>query len=150
MEHLIVNKYSDMIAEEVDRYKNEMLDYFRARKVDANKTDEHQSSSSSTYQYFTTSVTRTTYELDGYNKHDSNFTRETSGDNKDQDLRTSPTARSSSDSRTRVKSISYEQEQTQMPTFLTEDSTSYDDKIAIPFHEAFQLPSNLVKSLMFK
>jgi hypothetical protein len=147
MEHSIVNKYSDMIAEEVNRYKTDMLDYFHARQVDTNKTDEYQSSSS---QYYTTSSTRITYELEGYTKTGLNFTQQSSSDDKDENSRTSPTIRSSSDGRTRAKSISFEREQTQVPTFLTEDSTSTDEKIDIPFHETFQLSPNLVNSLMLK
>ena len=123
------------------------LSVFHARKVDTNKTDEYQASSS---QYYTTSSTGTTYELEGYAKNGLSFAQESSSDNKDENSRVSPTIRGSSDAHTRAKSMSFEREQTQEPIFFTEVSTSTDEKIDIPFHEAFQLSPDLVDSLMLK
>jgi len=153
MEHNIVNKYSGMIAEEVNRYRQEMLEYFRARQIDINKA-ESSSSSSSSHQYYTTSLTRATYELDGYNTtNESHITQQISSGNDDEELRISSIERSSLDNRSRLKSLSYEQDQSQVQTFLTEDpttTTTVNETNAIPFYEAFRIPANLVDTLMFK
>jgi hypothetical protein len=137
-----------MLAEEVNRYKNEMLDYFHARPIDTNNTDFPPSSPS--HQYYTTSLTQTTYELEGYNNNESNFIRQVSVGNSDQESSSSPPMRSSPDDHVRLKNVLNEQEQLQIPTFLTEDSTPTNETNAIPFHEAFRIPSNLINSLMFK
>ncbi len=137
-----------MIAEEVNRYKNEMLNYFHARQIDINKVE---SSSSSSHQYYTTSLTRTIYELDGYNtSNESNLIQEVSSTNDNEEIRISSTVKSSSDDRSRFKSLSYEQDQSQIQTFLTEDPTTVNEINTVPFYEAFRIPSNLVNTLMFK
>jgi PDZ domain-containing secreted protein len=137
-----------MIAEEVNRYKNEMLNYFHARQIDINKVE---SSSSSSHQYYTTSLTRTIYELDGYNtSNESNLIQEVSSTNDNEEIRISSTVKSSSDDHSRFKSLSYEQDQSQIQTFLTEDPTTVNETNTVPFYEAFRIPSNLVNTLMFK
>jgi hypothetical protein len=159
MEHSVVNKYSDMAVGEVNRYKNEMLDYFHARQVDTNNANDHHSSSPSSgisnRQYYTTSVAQTTYELEGYASNDSDIAQKASTGNDNEELRISPTVRSSSGARTHLKSMSYEQDQSQTQTFLTEDPAAHPETptneiIAIPFYKAFQIPSNLAYSIMFK
>ncbi|CAF0808765.1 unnamed protein product [Rotaria sordida] len=150
-EHSIVNKYSDMIAEEVNRYKNEMLNYFHARQIDENKIDDHPSS---VHQYYTTSLTRTTYELQGYINNESDTTQQISTNNEIEQSTKSPTQRRNSNTVTRSEDVLNEQDQPQMQTFLTENPTLYtetstDETMAIPFYEAFQIPSNLVNSLRF-
>ena len=148
MEHLIVNKYSDMIGEEVNRYKTNMLDYFHARQLDAialHNIDSFLSSSSSSHQYYTTSLTRTTYELEGYTNNDLNFRQQSGNVNNDIQSTVSSTIKSGSDTHSRLKSLSCDQSQLQ--AFLTEDSSSSS---TILFYEVFRIPSNLVDSLMLK
>jgi len=144
MEHNIVNKYSDMIAEEVNRYKNEMLDYFHVREINENDYDDN-SSSNTNRQFYTTSLARTTYELEGYTGADSDITQKTNSDD-DDDVSTGRSA----DGRTRLRSASYDPDRTQIQTFLTEDSTSIIENDGIPFYKSFRVPSNLVESIMFK
>jgi len=147
MEHNIVNKYSDMIAEEVNRYKNEMLDYFHVREINENDNDDddHSSLSDTNRQFYTTSLARKTYELEGYTSAESDITQKTNSDD-DDDLSTGR----SGDARTRLRSTSYDPDQTQTQTFLTEDSTSIIENDGIPFYKSFRVPSNLVQSIMFK
>ena len=150
MEHNIVNKYSGMIAEEVNRYKNEMLEYFHAREIRLNNEDEESSSSSSNLnrQFYTTSLAGTTYELVGYSSNDSGLSQKanTAVDDDNDGL----AERSEVDGRVRLLSASYETDQAHVQTFLTEDSTSGYDQHSVPFYKAFQLPSKLVESIMFK
>jgi len=152
MEHKIVNKYSDMIAEEVNRYKNEMLDYFNVREVNTNTNnndgDHHSSSSNTTRQFYTTSLARTTYEIEGYTSNESDVTQKF-GSGVDDDA---STGRHSTDIRTRLRSPSYDPDQSQIQTqtFLTEDATSITENGKIPFYKSLQIPSNLVESIMFK
>lgn len=137
-----------MIAEEVSRFKQTMLDYFHARQIDITVTD---SSSSSSHQYYTTSLTQTTYELDGYMMNESTFDNQLNLMTNDGESRRSATRKSSSDHRSQLKSLTYEQDQLQMPTFLTEDpSSSNNDINTVPFYTAFQLPLNLVDTIMYK
>lgn len=147
MEHNIVNKYTNMIAEEVIRYKQDMLEYFRARQVDITMPE---SSSSSSHHYYTTSLTQTTYELDGYVMNESTFGNQLNSVRTDAGSKQSATRRSSSDHRSHLKSLSYEQDQSQLQTFLTEDPSSTPENNTVPFYTSFQLPSNLVESIMFK
>ena len=136
-----------MIAEEVNRYKHEMLDYFHARQVDVSQSE---SFSSYSHQYYTTSLTHTTYELDGYNTTNE-FTspqQVNSSNDDDGENRVSSTMKSSSENHSRLKSISYDQEQSQMRAFLTDDPPMIIETNAIPFHDAFRIPSNLVNTLM--
>jgi hypothetical protein len=156
MEHSIVNKYSDMITEEVNRYKNEMLDYFHARQIYGNKSNiqdssspSSSSSSSALHQYYTTSLTRTTYELEGYINNELNFTQPISVTNDDDDEE-SKTLESTSDDRSHVKSILYDQDQSQIQTVVTQDPTTTNEINPIPFYQAFRIPSNLVNSVMLK
>jgi hypothetical protein len=136
-----------MIDEEVIRYKNDMLNYFRARKVDTD-SDEHSSSSYTNHQLYTTSLARTTYELEGYTSNESDFTQKVStGVDDNEDNRSTTSERSGSDVRTRLRSTSYDQDQPQIQTFLTEDPRSTDK---VPFYKSFQIPSNLAHSIMFK
>jgi len=144
MEHKIVNKYSYMIADEVNRYKNEMLDYFHVREINENDYDDN-SSSNTNRQFYTTSLARTTYELEGYTGADSDITQKTNSDD-DDDVSTGR----STDGRTRLRSASYDPDRTQIQTFLTEDSTSIIENDGIPFYKSFRVPSNLVESIMFK
>ena len=161
MEHSIVNKYSDMINEEVSRYKNEMLDYFHARPVDKNKITDKKSlsatsSSSSLRQYYTTSLTRTTYELEGYVNEESDFIQQTSTSDENDESKKSTTIRRSSDNLTHSKSVSYEPDPLQIQTtFLTENfisngGISTNEIVDVPFYDVFQVPTNLANSLTFK
>ena len=68
-EHAIVDKYSEMIAEEVKQYKNEMLDYFHAREIQTND-DESLTLPNANPRLYTTSIARTTYEIDDLYKDD--------------------------------------------------------------------------------
>jgi hypothetical protein len=150
MEHSIVNQYSAMIAEEVKRYKNEMLDYFQARPIDPNTTDDHHLPSLA-HQYYTTSLTQTTYELKGYIHNKLNATQPDNTGNEDKQSKASLSVRTrSDDDDTRSRNESYEQDQVPIQTFLTEDSTPTSETIGIPFYEAFRIPSNLVDCVMFK
>ncbi len=150
MEHDIVNKYSNMIAEEVNRYKNEMLEYFHAREIhtNTNNNDKESSSSNINRQFYTTSLSGTTYELEGYSSNESDLTPKANNaiDDENENL----TERSSADGRIRFRSVSYDLDQPHVQTFLTEDTTSVYDNRGIPFYRAFQIPSNLVQSIMFK
>ncbi len=137
-----------MITEEVNRYKNEMLDYFHARQVDISKSE---SSSSSSHQYYITSLTRTTYELEGYNStNESSAVQQVNSSNDDEEIQVSSTMKSSSEDHSRLKSISYDQDQSQMRAFLTDDPPIIIETNAIPFYDAFRIPSNLVNTLMIK
>lgn len=147
MEHNIVNKYANMIAEEVSRYKQGMLDYFHARPIDTTMPD---SSSSSSHHYYTTSLTQTTYELDGYAINESSFGNQLNSVRTEDESKQSATRRSSSEHRSQLKSLSYEQDQSQLQTFLTEDPSSTNENNTVPFYTSFQLPSNLIESIMFK
>ncbi len=121
IEHAIVNKYSDMIADEVKRYKNEMLDYFHARETNINN-DHSLELSDTNRQLYTTSLARTTYEIEDYLNYQSDLTQKVS---------------------TTVEG----QDDSDNQTFLTEDATSID---TVPCSKSFQIPSNLVQSIMFK
>ncbi|CAF1026509.1 unnamed protein product [Adineta ricciae] len=68
-EHTIVDKYSEMIAEEVKQYKNEMLDYFHAREIQTND-DESLTLPNANPRLYTTSIARTKYEIDDLSKDD--------------------------------------------------------------------------------
>ena len=135
-----------MIAEEVNRYKNDMLEYFHAREIEPNTNtaeDEENTSSNRNRQVYTTSLAGTTYELEGYNSNESNLAQPDSTGVEDED--DAPV-----DSRTRLRSTSYDPDQPQNQIFLTEDTTSVYGNNEIPFSKAFQIPSNLVQSMMFK
>ncbi|CAF5166197.1 unnamed protein product, partial [Rotaria sp. Silwood1] len=139
-----------MIAEEVNRYKNEMLNYFHVRQIDENKPNNYHSSSS-VHQYYTTSLTRTTYELEGYVNNELDITKQISTNNEIEQATKSSIERRNSNA---VICLGNEQDQLQIQTFLTENptleiETPKNQTISIPFHEAFQIPSNLVDSLMF-
>ncbi|UJR28315.1 hypothetical protein I4U23_009559 [Adineta vaga] len=145
-EHAVVNQYSNMIAEEVNQYRTEILDYFQARQIDPNENDE-QSPLAFSHQYYTTSLARITYELKGH----INKTQEDGidNDNDDGESHISVSVRSSSDEDPRLQN---EQDQVELPIFLTEDvttTTTTDELMAIPFHQAFRIPSNLVDSVIF-
>lgn len=142
-EHSIVNKYPDMIAQEVDRYRNEMLIYFRARQVsEPNASDQ---------QYYTTALGRITYELDDFTKNLSEVAskRSVSTTEKGESKTTSRT-KSRSEVQSRLASIPDEEKQPVVQTFLTEDLATITDTDDIPFYEAFQIPSNLVQSIVFE
>jgi hypothetical protein len=147
MEHDIVNKYSDMIAEEVNRYRNEMLEYFHAREINRANEDDHSAlSSNSNRQLYTTSVARTTYEIEGYISDESDAAQKVGAGVEDD----TSAGRSSTDARTRLRSMSYDPDQPQSQTFITEDTASIVDIDTIPFYKSFKIPSNLVQSIMFK
>ncbi len=139
-----------MIAEEVNRYKNEMLDYFHAREIHLNSDAEEGSLSSSNLnrQFYTTSLAGTTYELVGYSSNESGLSQKanTAVDDENDAL----AERSEADGRVRLLSASYDPDQAHVQTFLTEDTTSSYDQQGVPFYKAFQLPSNLVESITFK
>ena len=118
-----------MINDEVNRYRAEMLDYFHAKQID-------KVPSSSSNQYHTTSLSRTTYELEGYESNDSNFTQQISID----ESPVSPETKTTSDEKSNVKSDLYDQEQSQ--TFFTE--------VQISPREAFRIPPNLRNNIVLK
>ena len=124
-----------MIADEVKRYKNEMLVYFHAREVDTND-DNSLSLSDANPQLYTTSLARTTYEIEDMNKNETDLAQDVTNDIEEGD---------DADARTRRRSTLDNQSPVQ--TFLTEDSTSAD---TVPFSKSFRIPSNLVESIMFK
>lgn len=151
MEHNIVDKYSGMIAEEVNRYKKEMLEYFHARELNPNAmeilADESQFSNINR-QLYTTSLAGTTYELEGYSSSESDTTQKGNVGTDDDDEES--TTRGETDDRIGLQSDSYDLDQAHNQTFITEDTTSGFDSNEIPFYRAFQIPSNLVPSVMFK
>lgn len=151
MEHAIVDKYSDMIAEEVTRYKHELLEYFRAREIHSNPSEtieEDSQLSNINRQLYTTSLAGTTYELEGYSSSESDTTQKVH--TLDEDEGDESIERTEIDGRIRLQSDSYEPDQTQNQTFITEDTASAFDSNEIPFYRAFQIPSNLIQSIMFK
>jgi hypothetical protein len=122
-----VDKYSDMIAEEVKRYKAEILEYFHAREIESH--DDHSLAlTNANPRLYTTSIARTTYEIESSSKREPDL-RETTNE---QDIADPET-------------LSGDRPQGQ--TFLTEEPASTD---TVPFTQAFRIPSNLVQSIMFK
>lgn len=122
-----------MIADEVDRYREEMLAYLRARPVDPNENEDEQSFA---HQYYTTAAARRTYEIqppvdrpadsasnDGRESHRSTSTRSAAEENP----RSPP----------------------ETAAFLTEDTSSRDETMSIPFHQAFRIPANLADSVIY-
>ena len=135
MEHDIVNKYSDMIAEEVNRYKNEMLEYFHAREIDTNDEDNRTAPSTNTNrQFYTTSIAGTTYQIEDTNASDISQKSSTGIE----------------DGTSTDRSLSYDPDQPQNQAFITEDSSSVTDLDTVPFYKSFKIPSNLAYSIMFK
>lgn len=152
MEHNIVERYSGMIAEEFTRYKKDMLEYFHAREFNPNATDvltDESQFSNINRQLYTTSLAGTTYELEGYSSSGSDTTQKGNIGMDDDDEEES-TARGESDDRIGLQSDSYDLDQAHNQTFLTEDTTSGFDSNEVPFYKAFQIPSNLIPSVMFK
>ena len=140
MEHSIVNKYSDMIADEVDHYKKEMLEYFRVREIHTND-DYYRQSANVNRQLYTTSLAKTIYEIEDYINDESDLTQKTDVDN---ELSTGKV------SSTHLQIISDNDDRLQTQTFLTEDTTSMTEAETIPFYQSFQIPSKLTQSTMFK
>ncbi|CAM4857478.1 unnamed protein product [Rotaria socialis] len=152
-EHNIVNKYSDMIADEVNRYKNEMLNYFHARQIDENKSNGQ--FSSSTRKYHTTSLTGAVYELQGYFNDESDITLKFSSTSDDEQLGKSPFRERNSNTSKNLNNGSSQLDQLQTQTFLTETvnldtETSTNKTSSIPFYDSLQIPSNLVDALTLK
>ncbi|CAF3644133.1 unnamed protein product [Rotaria sordida] len=146
MEHSIVNKYSDMIAQEVNRYKIKMLDYFHAREKPITNDNEPNISSNINRQFYTTSLAQITYEIEDITSDESDFTQQVSTAVDDDD---EPSIeRSSNDEHSHLGSASYNHDQTQTQTFITEDTSSLMETDSIPFYKSFQIPSNLVRSIM--
>ena len=142
-EHSIVNKYPDMIAQEVDRYKNEMLMYFRARQVSEPNANEQ--------QYYTTALARKTYELDDFTKNLSEVASKRSVSTTEKaESKTTSRTKSRSEVHSRLASIPDEEKQPVVQAFLTEDLATIADTDDIPFYESFQIPSNLVQSIVFQ
>lgn len=148
MEHGIVNKYADMIAQEVNKYKTKMLEYFHAREKSTFDSTQNLSSSSSinNYQHFyTTSLARVTYEIEPNTGHDSDLAKKL-GSPEDENT----SAENSVYIQSRLANMSIEHDQPQLQTFLTEDISSSMDNDAIPFHQSFRMPAHLVQSMMTK
>ena len=155
MEHGIVDKYSDMITEEVLRYKSQMLEYFRVREINPNadealepETNQEDPESPLLYQLYTTSVARTTYEIADHQGNEIGFSP-TSNPEPPEEEPLVP-GRNHPYSRTRLRSPSRHQDQGPTPTFLTEDTTTLHENMAVPFSKSFRIPSDLVLSAMFK
>lgn len=155
MEHGIVDKYSNMITEEVLRYKSQMLEYFRVREINQNTdealdldTNQEDPESTLQYQLYTTSVARTTYEIADHQENELDLPS-TSNPEPQQEELLAP-GRNHPDSRTRLRSPSHHQGQGPTPTFLTEDTTTMHENMAVPFSKSFRIPSDLVLSVMFK
>jgi hypothetical protein len=129
MEHDIVNKYSDMIAEEVNHYKNEMLEYFHAREIDINDND-NRTAPNTNRQFYTTSIAGTTYQIEDTNASDIS----------------QKTSTGTEDGTSTDRSVSYDANQ----AFITEDTSSVTDVDTVPFYKSFKIPSNLAYSIMFK
>lgn len=133
-----------MIAEEVNQYRNEMLEYLQARPIDSNTNDE-QPSLSFAHQCYTTSLARRTYELHSqFNKKSDSTDEDNAGDDKESHI--SVSVRSSSDEDPRGQNG---QDQVGTPAFLTEDIRPADETVSVPFHQAFRIPSNLGDSVIF-
>jgi hypothetical protein len=155
MEHGIVDKCSDMITEEVLRYKSQMLEYFRVREINPNadevlepETNQKAPESALHYQLYTTSVARTTYEIADHQQNELDLLPTSNAEPPEEGLLVPE--RNHPDSRTRLHSPSRPQEQGPTPTFLTEDTTSMPKNMAVPFSKSFRIPSDLVPSAMFK
>lgn len=58
MEHEIVDRYANMINDEVQRYKGEMLDYFHVDEI------SEQSTKISPSRIYTTSISQTSYQVE--------------------------------------------------------------------------------------
>ena len=149
MEHAIVNKYAAMIAEEVRRYKAQMLDYFHARETHGNDRPSH-ASLDSEHQIYTTSIARTTYELQSItdDDDDAEHVQKVTSMLMDEES-TAPMASSHFNDR-RGHVSSYNDDQLQSQTFLTDETSSIERKMSVPFYRSFQIPSNLVQSMIFK
>ncbi|CAF0851526.1 unnamed protein product [Adineta ricciae] len=142
-EHEVVNQYSSLIADEVNQYRNEMLEYLQARPIDPNTNDE-QPLLSFSHQCYTTSLARRTYELHSqFNKKSDSTEEDNAGDDRESHI--SVSVRSSSDEDPRVRNG---QDEAEMPAFLTEVAPA-DETVSIPFHQAFRIPSNLRDSIIF-
>ena len=155
MEHGIVDKYSEMIAEEVLRYKSQMLEYFRVREIDPNAdealepdTNRVDPVSPLPSQLYTTSIARTTYEIADHLDKEPDLPPTSSPQQPRGELHSSE--REHLDSRTRLRSPSRHQDQGQTPTFLTEDTAGPNESIPVPFSQSFRIPSDLVSSVIFK
>ncbi|CAF5196642.1 unnamed protein product [Rotaria magnacalcarata] len=148
MEHSIVNKYSNMIAQEVNQYKNKMLAYFHAQEKPANSNDDPNVgfvSSNNNRQCYTTSLARITYEIELNMDQNSDLTQKLSSTDDDN----VSTERSSTYAQSRLASVSYDPNQPQAQTFLTEDTTSLLDTDATPFNQCFRISSHIVPSITF-
>jgi hypothetical protein len=113
--------------------------------------EEESSLSNLNRQFYTTSLAGTTYELEGYSSSSSNESDLTQIANTGVDEENEESIeRSDMDDRIRLQSLSYDPDQPHAQTFLTEDTSSVYDHHGIPFYKAFQIPSNLIQSTMFK
>ena len=130
MEHDIVDRYANMINDEVQRYKTEMLDYFHVEEVSDDSIDVQ------IRQIYTTSIGQTPYRIEDYNEN--SFV---------------PPDKIDQSHRTTLNNTPFNNDDLFQPAaaaFLTEDLSNDDERRTIPFINSFEIPSNLVHSIMFK
>jgi hypothetical protein len=150
-QHSIVNKYPEMIVEEVERYKHEMLLYFHSRQVEMNSTSAV--STNQRHHCYTTSLARKTYELEGYDRSESSLTSGTCIHDSQKDASiTAAVKGTDSDSRQPFKDLFAEEDPSSSPSFFTENSTSRrkpseNENQRKPFYQAARIPNDLVQSI---
>lgn len=146
MEHSIVNRYSSMIAEEVARYKTQVLDYFHVQEVETKEEQEDPVENLPlNHQIYTSILDRLVYIVE-----DPHVGGEAElNDSLFNENLLSP-ERPLSDNRTRLCSSSMDEEQNQKATFLTEPEQPSEEKSNVFFSKSFQIPSNTVYLIIFK
>ena len=133
MEHDIVDRYASMINDEVQRYKSEMLDYFHVEELSSDSTETQPQ------HLYTTSLAQTAYDIEEYDEN--SFVRPERNER--------PDGSSTGAHRTPLNNTPFNNNDDLFPpapAFLTEDSSSEE----ILFSRSFEMPSNLVHSIMFK
>ena len=150
-QHSIVNKYPEMIVEEVERYKHQMLLYFHARQVEINSTPAV--ATNHWHHYYTTSLARKTYELEGYDRSESSLTSDVRLHDGQKDTSiTAPVQGTDSESRQPFKNLFADEDPSSSPSFFTENSMSRrklpeNDSERKPFYQASRIPNDLVPSI---
>jgi hypothetical protein len=146
-EHVIVDKYPQMIAQEVDRYRHDMLTYLSVRSVErvSSMDDNH---------FYTTSLKQQTYELDVNTNVSIEVTSNVNHQQTNMDeKKTLPNKRHGVHVRPVRKHEHQEQVQPVKATYLTMNhvidlSCLNNEPVIIPFHDIFQIPTNLIQSVM--
>ncbi|CAF1155509.1 unnamed protein product [Didymodactylos carnosus] len=148
LEHIIVNKYAGMIADEVQRYKNEIISCFKRGASSI---------------YHTTSRTQTVYELPRLNFRIAQLDQPSSQTKSVSYENTSPSMENRTEESPYRSSLeddnwdgvdgdrsSKQDEQQQTQTFLTEvkDQSSFMSWTQTPFIRSFQMKDNLAEIIM--